>query len=197
MTLRNPDIITKPDSVKKERAIAEALREYRRAECEPASSLLQSGSLFPQWKGFAAGVFATLLLVWLVLPGKAVIPSTIPQNNELAALTEMQKLFGDQLKGIVMEGNQIQPVLSSGGEAFTRSQPILITLQQGGKTSRILCYSGNVISIPVQGKDITINAYVDEKGNAVVEGKDFLWSQGKTLGTAPVTLDAKPVGASL
>ncbi len=194
--LQHPTIMTQPNPIAKERAIAEALRHYRRYEYETANKPRVFAALFSQWKGFATGALAMLLVTVLVV--RPTTPSLITNADsaDIAMLQEMKQVFGTQLQGVVQDGNNLQPVVSRAG-AYTNSQPIIITLQQGNKTLRILSFSGNTVNVPLQEGNVNLSTYVNKDGAVFVEGDNFLWSKDKSEGAVPAKLDAKTLGTSL
>lgn len=188
MSIKHPEIMTRPDPQRKERAIAEALRAYRRAEVEtPAAQ--PAGGWAAMGKGFALGACASLAVVMVLSGGELKPRAAAP--DELVMLGEMKQLFGGQLQGVVEAGGQILPVVSQSG-AYNNAAPIVITLKQDdGKVIRVLCYSGSTVDIPVAGGKVSVSAYAQADGKILVEGGNFLWSADKTVGEPPARIEAK------
>lgn len=190
MKFSQPNIITTPDPVAKERAITNALREYRRSEYETPAAM---PSLFARhYKGFAAGVAACLALLW-AMPHPS---SQLQTSDDVTLIREMRAVFGNQLNGIIESAGKVEPVVAE-GNTFSDSQPILVTLQQGDKKLRILCFSGNTVTVPYSGKNLRLTTILNKEGNVIVEGDDFMWTNQQTVGAIPTGMQAEALEPSL
>ena len=124
------------------------------------------------------------------------MPAQTANNRNNIILAEMQNVFGDRLEGIVEHKGDIQPVVSS-GDIFAQSQPVLISLRIGNQDFRVITFSGSTIELSVGGKQLRLSPVIDNQGNVIVEGSNFVWDNGKTTGHSSASITAKPMEIEL
>ena len=192
--------IPQPDTALKEQTIREALSLFREqhygARFSPTSAVQ---GLLSQWKPFTVGVLLASLVMGVFYTHTTTEirrPALTNTTEDLAVLQEMKNLFGAQLAAIVQQGGNIEPILAS-TRSYATSQPLLITLRKGDQEVRIISFSGNSVTFSFDHKKLSFITTVTDQGTVIVEGKDFIWTQGAMVGAIPGIIDAKTLGAAL
>ena len=187
-------LLPTPDPLLKEHAIAEALYVYRMQQAEKHTSH-SIGGLF-HIKPYLAGACAMLAIVvaFKMYPAQQ---SVHTGTSQAMVLSELQKTFGNQLEGVIKHKANYEPLISAQKDQFSNGQPIVIVMKDGDKETRIITNSGNTLQLQMGDKNITISPSVTASGKVIVEGDNFLWKDGKTVGEAPYSIEAKPLGQDL
>lgn len=200
MTTDPQRALPQPDAALKEQTIRDSLRLFREQSYgTKAPPVLAFGTILSHWRPFAVGALAASLALGIFFgqneprSSQALLYSAA---EDLALMQEMKSLFGDKLEAVVRQDGRIEPVLAS-ANSYAASQPLVITLRKGNQELRIISFSGNTVTLPFDHKKVSLSATVTREGSVIVEGKDFVWGQEKTVGVLPASIDARTLGAAL
>jgi hypothetical protein len=104
-----------------------------------------------------------------------------PDQQELAAarklFKEISSLFPNRLQSIVIEGANVQLVLSEGADV-PASTPLLVEICQDGKCRSYVTFSGQQIRWNGESYEVLSDA----KGNVIVVGRGVVWTSAEPLG---------------
>jgi hypothetical protein len=126
-----------------ERALHRALLARHSAPAAAPSSK-PKGWLLP-WALVSLGVL--IIAIFLMLPAD----KSVPSFAAAPLLDELETLFPADLRGVVVQGEEVQLLLAPGATPRPSDQRILIEWQPGDQTVHILTYSGE--SICVEGPE--------------------------------------------
>lgn len=146
------------------------------------------------WRGVA--VASLLLLVTLGYFNMGSNSSTNPQVANLSnqenqtILAETKSLFNKNLAAVVKQDGMYDVVLAN-SDNNTQEEPIIVTLEKGGKKTQIISFNGQNLDLNLAGKQISLELLLSGDGNVIVIGDDFIWSQASSTGLSDYEIHAE------
>jgi len=153
--------------------------------------------------------FGWTILRWTMLAG---VPALVlfmllfsqpqPNQNDLweKTLARSEHILREHL---AVFPNELQAVITNGGdprvvliENHTRisTQPIVIEFRRRGHATRVLTFSGEVISVPLGEDNVKIEVLITGDNQVIVTGDDFLWMGENKSRTFDYQIKAKALG---
>lgn len=156
---------------------SEEAREYTLLVSQAAlrQSTAPPRSASRQWSWIAAPAFAAALV--LIVVGKVLWPVATRSADDAQVFAEMEALFPEQLAAVVTQGDQVDLQLTS-GHAPQSDQRVVVKFVRGNQTVRVLSYSGRQTCVDLGGHRACFEALIDERGEVIVVGEDFVWGTG-------------------
>ena len=109
-------------------------------------------------------------------------------------LAEMESLFPGQLDAVVANGNEISVELAQ-EPGTAASQRLMITLQRGATTVRVLGYSGRKVCLALDGRRECFEPLLTADGQVILAGVDFVWSRENPSPLAGYRVSARALAA--
>ncbi|MDR2462527.1 MAG: hypothetical protein LBD30_01960 [Verrucomicrobiales bacterium] len=121
-----------------------------------------------------------------------------PAGDDGKIIAQLSQLFPNQLTAVIERDGDTRIVLAERADpSLTASQPLLLSLRRGGELIRVLSFSGRVVRLQLDGKEVSLETLLTGGGRVIVSGDQFFWSHenpGKLLG---YNIQAQPLIAKL
>ncbi len=113
-------------------------------------------------------------------------------DNVLAwrrTLQEMETLFPNHLNAVIERDGDFDVELSE-ENVGAPGQPLVVEFRRGGKSLRVLGYSGRSICLDLYGTKACFEPLVTGEGAVILSGEGFLWSEDHPSGPAGFSVEA-------
>jgi hypothetical protein len=151
--LRTPPVAVE----KRDRALALAL-----AALEQEASGHHAGVAWRPWVALAGSLCVVLVAAWWL----HLAPSS--NGDPAFMLTEMEKLFPQQLDSVVVDGSEVQVNVAQSLAATPVDQRIRLVLQREGRSLGVLTYSGRKVCLKLDGQEICLTPLLRGDGSVFV-----------------------------
>jgi len=151
--------IPEPDSVRRSDAIRSATLIFDQRQSKRGFSFI---SVWSMRAVFSSIVIATLISVSFML-GRFYESEDFNAN---AVLSEFKAVYGQQLQAVVYKDGTYSPLLSK--MVTWNEQPVLLHISGHGKDISVISFSGQKITIPVNGRSLTIETVVTSKDKVIL-----------------------------
>lgn len=109
---------------------------------------------------------------------------------------EIEETLNNQFAAIIVDENNEIEIIESEYAAAVDATPVLVTVQNGAAQYNIISYSGQRVSLPVNGHSVGVDVLVTGKGNVILASENLFsvtsdpyaarYSKYKSLITATV-----------
>jgi hypothetical protein len=123
----------------------------------------------------AAALAAVLIMMFHPHGGGDAVVSTA--DRQKAVLAEFNAVFGARLQAVVNADGKTQVLLAD--KDAPQGQPVHIHLSGSGHDVDIVSFSGENLSLTLNGKQVNFEALVDGKGGVILAGEKVFWHDGK------------------
>jgi len=158
----------------RERARMRALAAFRESDNAPEDVRLH----WPAWL-FAIGAAAAVVMLALRWHAPSV-PSPEPSFSNAALLAQMERSFPGELDAVIERGGQFKLALAT-HTTRDSDQPLLVEFRRGNSVIRVLSFSGRHVCVDLGGAQACFEALVDERGNVIVAGEDFVGEGNQSI----------------
>ncbi len=117
-------------------------------------------------------------------------------SAELRLLTEMQRLFPNQLQAVIFLDGRTEILTSEEATTFS-GQPVLVALRDREHEVRIVSFSGQRITTKLDGRNVVLEFLVTPEGALIVAGDSFLWRSDRPEIVHGFQLEAHQLTAGL
>lgn len=100
-------------------------------------------------------------------------------QREKIVLAQFNEIFGQRLKAIISVNDKTEIIL--GNESIPHGQPLVIRMQDGAKSIKIVSFSGQNLQVNIGGKLINFDALLNSNGQVLLVGDNLFWDSGNTL----------------
>ena len=188
------------DQAKKARALQKAVYAFKN---EPQIAVQEVRSFFSLRESVLAAAFcAVLFLLVFEKPKSSQLTNVVEQPQQIASvdegrlLSEMLRLFPNELKAVVTNGGSPRLVLGK-ERSVSSSLPVVIELRKGGKSYKVVSFSGESLDFELGGEIMKFELYVTGDGKVLLVGEDFLWSGDSRSEVRGYHVQAKSLGESV
>lgn len=149
-----------------------AVAEFERSRQQPAR---RRGIFigYPALGMLAAAALAAIVIV--ALHGRQPELSTV--DRQKAVLAEFNAVFGARLQAIINADGKTQVLLAE--RDAPQGQPVHIHLSGSGHDVDIVSFSGENLSLSLNGRQVNFEALVDGRGGVILTGDKVFWHDGK------------------
>jgi hypothetical protein len=123
----------------------------------------------------AAALAAMMIVVFHPRGGDHVEVSVA--DRQKAVLAEFNAVFGARLQAVINADGKTQVVLAD--RDAPQGQPVHIHLSGSGHDVDIVSFSGENLSLMLNGQQVNFEALVDGKGGVILAGEKVFWHDGK------------------
>ncbi len=186
------------------------MREARRASLAAFSEHHSLGNRTPEsgergrvfrFGKWAAGIAAGFALVAGLSVFLANRPAEISGDvadlsldAQLQVLAEVERLFPGQLAGILIDGEDLEVLVSP--QTVERDRPVVVEFRRGGRTARVLTFNGRRIIAEVDGTTLALDVLLTGEDQVILAGPDFVWTNNRSPEIAGFTIQAFAGGPS-
>lgn len=96
---------------------------------------------------------------------------------DVGALIQMQALFRGQLNAVIEHDGEVRLDLAEGGQPTADGQPVVVQLERGENRVRLVGYCGRIITLELDGAQLTFEALVTSDDEVILAGDAFAWSR--------------------
>ncbi len=166
----------------KQRIIGAAVTEFERSR--PARV-----SFMRPLAGLAIAAAVTCLLAVAIWP-TAPAPMSDAERQK-AVLAEFNQVFGQRLQAVVNEDGKTEIILADKDQP--RGQPLHIHLSGEGHSVDVTSFSGQNLTLTINGRQINFDALVDAKGGIILSGEKLFWHGGDAPAVDGLKVKAQPL----
>ena len=113
-------------------------------------------------------------------------------------LAQVSQLFPDRLNAVIERNGVAEIDLAETADpALIADQPLVVKFMRGGEKIKVLSFSGRIVQLEIDGKEVTFETLVTADGQVIVSGDDFLWSHDNPNPLLGYRIQAQPLIASL
>jgi hypothetical protein len=164
-------------------------RVMARLSEEMRAGEIPAGSSLRFWGFGVAAIIATLILcIGLWMRGQSIAA----QPNYTKLYREIESMFPNQVRAIVVEGGGVRLELSDKAD-IPSSSPLRVDVCNNQQCRTYITFSGQRIRVNAENWDVL----ADGGGHVVVVGPDIVWTSAEpTRRAGAYHIDAKPMGLS-
>jgi len=113
-------------------------------------------------------------------------------------LAQVSQLFPDRLNAVIERNGTAEIALAETADpALIADQPLVVNLVRGGEKIKVLSFSGRVVRLEIDGREVTFETLVTADGQVIVSGDNFFWNHENPNPLLGYRIQAQPLIASL
>lgn len=133
---------------------------------------------------------AAVIFVSLQAPVPLIQPKAQELADDLKILKQMEALFPGQIDAVIQKSGAVNLELAA-EQSLPSDQPILVRLISGKQSIQIMSYSGRKVCVELEGSRTCFEALLNNDGNVILNGRDFIWTPQLPVTVAGYRIEAK------
>ena len=167
------------DAQQRNAHIARAVMAFRAAPHEELTGELSRFTALREWlraHPFSMGALSSAMCC-VALYATVLLPTAThnPAARDQQVLQHMESVFGGSLQAVVFNGENPEVLLRDHAQDTTQAQPLVLEINSGGRTTKVMSFSGEKLSLSVNGQQLTFEVLISGDGKVLLVSENGAW----------------------